>query len=102
MVSARRVGLVLICLPITLWPATGLATEAKGLPFSQFQLVQKSIDSIEARIVAERQFTPEEKKRFTTILQEALRYPFAVNIVYLENIPRSKGGKFEDFISEVA
>jgi phenylacetate-CoA ligase len=83
------------------WPGTGLATGREELPFSQFQLVQKSLDRIEARLVAEREFTPEERKRFTATLQKVLRYPFNIDIIYLENIPRSSGGKFEDFISEV-
>ncbi|MFC1826894.1 phenylacetate--CoA ligase family protein [Thermodesulfobacteriota bacterium] len=84
------------------WPANGLVTGREDLPFRQFQLVQKSLDRIEARLVTERQFTPEEEKRLTIILQEALRHPFTIDVIYLENIPRSKGGKFEDFISEVA
>jgi phenylacetate-CoA ligase len=84
------------------WPGTGLATGRKELPFSQFQLVQKSLDRIEARLVVEREFTPEEKKKFITTLQKVLRYPFNIDIIYLEDIPRSSGGKFEDFISEVA
>jgi phenylacetate-CoA ligase len=84
------------------WPGIGLATGRGDLPYEQFQVVQKSVNHIEARLVTERQFTPAEEKRFTGILQEALGYPFSVEIVYLESIPRSKGGKFEDFVSEVA
>ena len=31
-----------------------------------------------------------------------MNYPFKIELKYVENIPRSKGGKFEDFVSEVA
>lgn len=84
------------------WPATGFGKWRKDFPIKQFQFIQKDIDRIEAKLVTDRQFSPEEEKRFIDIMQESLRYPFIIEITYLENIPRSKGGKFEDFISLVA
>ena len=83
------------------WPATGLATGGRELPIRQFQLVQKSPERIEARLVTERGFTAGEEERVAEVLRESLGYPFIITITYMDTIPRSRGGKFEDFISEV-
>ena len=84
------------------WPSFGMSMWVDTLPVKQFQFVQKSLDLIEARLVTGRQFSKEEERNFTDILQNNLGHPFKINIVYLDTISRSKGGKFEDFISEVA
>ncbi len=84
------------------WPSFGMNMWVEKLPVEQFQFVQKSIKQIEARLVTRRNFTPEEEVEFKSILQNSLKYPFTIDIVYQEEIPRSKGGKFEDFVSEVA
>ena len=63
--------------------------------------MQKSLDRIEARLVTDRQLSDDEMTFFVDVLHKRMRYPFKVELKYLENIPRSKGGKFEDFLSEV-
>jgi len=83
------------------WPAFGMSLWVETLPITQFQFVQKSLDRIEARLVTSRQLTAEEESSFKDILRENFRHPFNIDIIFLENIPRSSGGKFEDFISEV-
>ena len=83
------------------WPTLARITKAKDLPIKQFQFVQKSLDRIEARLVTGRSFTADEENRFKDILQQELRHSYKIDIVYLDDIPRSKGGKFEDFISEI-
>jgi hypothetical protein len=35
------------------------------------------------------------------MITERLGYPFALTVTYLDEIPRSAGGKFEDFRSEL-
>jgi phenylacetate-CoA ligase len=84
------------------WPDLGMGKTGLNLPIKQFQFVQKSLDEIEARLVTSRQFSGDEEIRFVNNLQNCLRHPFNIEIIYLEDIPRSKGGKFEDFISEIA
>jgi phenylacetate-CoA ligase len=83
------------------WPDLGMGRLGMNLPIRQFQFVQKSLEQIEARLVTSLQFSSEEESNFKENLQNSLRHPFNIEIVYLEDIPRSKGGKFEDFISEI-
>jgi phenylacetate-CoA ligase len=64
----------------------------------QFQLVQREIDHIEARIVARRPLAPEEERQFTAIVGERFHYPFRVSFTYLDGIDRSRDLKFEDFV----
>lgn len=73
----------------------------RDLPVKQFQFVQKSIDCIEAHLVCSRPLTIEEEERFVSTLHKRMDYPFKITINYINAIPRSKGGKFEDFISEI-
>ncbi len=64
----------------------------------QFQLVQREIDHIEARIVARRPLAPEEERQFTAIVAERFHYPFRVSFTYLDGIDRTRDLKFEDFV----
>jgi phenylacetate-CoA ligase len=84
------------------WPGLGMSTWTKKLPIiRQFQFVQKGLDRIEARLVTDRLLSDDETVFFIDVLQKNMGYPFTIEITYVENIPRSKGGKFEDFVSEV-
>lgn len=73
----------------------------QALPIQQLQLVQTALTHIEARLRVTRPLTAREREEFVSRLQERLGYPFVIEPRYLENIPRSAGGKYEDFISEV-
>jgi hypothetical protein len=54
-------------------------------------------------VVPRRPFTSEDESRLRALLTEkAFRYPFEIDIVYLDEISRAPSGKFEEFISEVA
>lgn len=68
----------------------------------QMQLVQRSLDRIEARLVADRPFTPAEQAEFARVLQERFGHPFEIAVTYVTEIGRGPGLKFEDFVSEVA
>jgi phenylacetate-CoA ligase len=84
------------------WPSLGASIWASELPIiKQFQFVQKSLDRIEAHLVSDRQLNQEEESFFIGVLQDELRYPFTIDIKYLENFVRNKGAKFEDFVSEI-
>lgn len=71
-------------------------------PIRQLQLVQKTPQHIEARIVAPRPLTEQEQVRLTDVLNASLGYPFLFSFTYHEALVRGKNGKFEDFVSEVS
>jgi phenylacetate-CoA ligase len=83
------------------WPPINSAHWGLDFPVRQFQFVQKSIDLVEVRMVALRKLDANEETKLISTVQETLMFPFDIKLIYLEDIPRSKGGKFEDFISEV-
>ena len=67
----------------------------------QFQAHQKTLEDIELRIVAVRPFSDEERGEVQALLQKKLHYPFNVNIIEVEDIPREANGKFEEFKSDI-
>ena len=83
------------------WPVLGFINKlTKDFPITQAQFIQTSIDCIKARLVTEQSLNKEEEKKIISIIQKKLNYPFTIEIEYLDIIPRSKGGKYEDFKSE--
>ncbi len=83
------------------WPrfySDDLATIA---PVRQVQLVQRSVHDIDARLVVARAMTPDEEDRLKSFILEYLGHPFTLRLVYVDEIPRSASGKYEDFLSMV-
>jgi phenylacetate-CoA ligase len=84
------------------WPVLGFVKKlSRELPIQQAQFIQKSLDRITVRLVTERSLTKEEESLVISTVQEKFKHPFEINFSYLESIPRSKGGKYEDFMSEI-
>ena len=81
--------------------ATFLNDVFKDAPVAQFQVVQRSIDHLEMRVVPIRPFTAAEEQRISADVMARLGHPFRITFTYLDEIPRGPGGKFEDFRSEV-
>lgn len=71
-------------------------------PLRQIQTVQKSIEQLEARVVAQRPLTAVEEAKLKGLICVALGHDFTVTIAYRDAIPRSASGKFEEFLSEMA
>ena len=70
-------------------------------PVKLFQLVQKSLDTLELRVVVERDLTEGERNRLRALLREKYHPSFRVEISVHDTIERTKGGKFLDFVSEL-
>jgi phenylacetate-CoA ligase len=83
------------------WPSFPYKDWAEGIAIKQFQLVQSRLDAIEVKIVAAETITTEQEKQMRLGLQARLGFPFEIGFSYVEHIPRSKGGKYEDFVSLV-
>ena len=82
-----------------LWPVFGEIFPkalAKTIPsLRQAQLVQRSPDEIEVRLVVASPVTPKEEGRARKALGKALSDKFAYRFVYLDEIPLADSGKFE-------
>lgn len=71
-------------------------------PIRQYQFVQKTTEIIELRLVVARKLKKAEEKKIVKWMTAKLETPYTVKFSYFDDIPRSKAGKFQDFISEVA
>ncbi len=81
------------------WPDLGIIKLQKLAPIQQFQVVQHSLEDIEVKLVLSRPITDKERDDLTKMFHQTLGFPFNVTIVQLDDIPRSTGGKYEEFIS---
>ncbi len=83
------------------WPVLSSRRTAEIAPIRQYQLVQKEFDLIEVRLVIKAALTPEQENGLRQLIQSALPPSIRLKFVYCESIPRSTGGKYEDFVSEI-
>lgn len=82
-----------------IWPSFPAQGWASLGSIRQLQLVLAEPERIVANLVVDHPLTRENEQAFIRYLQERFCYPFTIVITYVERIGRSKGGKFEDFIS---
>lgn len=83
-----------------IWPFLGHYRDT--LPVRQRQVIQHSADHVELKLVVDRPLTPDEEEEARRHFCETVEHPFQVTVTYLDAIPRSAGGKFEEFISLVS
>lgn len=68
----------------------------------QQQVVQTTLSNIEIRLVVKRPLTAVEEEHLIDDVAAQLVEPFNIRVVYVNEIARSREGKYEDFRSEVA
>ncbi len=71
-------------------------------PIHQYQFVQKDLRTFEVRLVVERALDHGEKDKIRDWVREKVGYPFDVAFSFVNEIPRTKSGKYRDFVSEIA
>ncbi len=104
-IMGRQRNMVLLPDGRSRWPSIELANTAELAdfpPIHQFQLVQRSLQDMEMRLVALRPLSVAEEERLRGWIIAAVGHPFNVRFLYVDSIPRSSLGKFEDFRCEVA
>lgn len=67
-------------------------------PVRQSQVVQTGYDSIELRLALKRPMNLAEEAEIMKAIRESLARPFDITLKIVDEIPRSAGGKFEDFV----
>lgn len=67
----------------------------------QYQLTQTSTEEIDIKLVAEQRLSAAEEADITAHLQRNFSHPFRFNFIYVDEIPREPGGKFQIFKSEL-
>jgi phenylacetate-CoA ligase len=67
----------------------------------QYQFIQKASDLIELRLAPARPLIKGEEARLADWIRAKFGAPFRVVFDYLDEMPRSAAGKFEEFICEI-
>jgi phenylacetate-CoA ligase len=83
------------------WPGFILSAWAKMGPIRQMQTIQQSLSQIEIKMVVTRPLTEDETEQLHQKITADFGGHFQVSFRYVDDIPRSKGGKYEGFICEV-
>lgn len=84
-----------------IWPMFSSPVWAHLEAVRQLQLVQHSLDHIEARIVGPRPLSPDEEVEFEALLRSQFQFPFRLTLTHLDTIDRTSSRKFEDFVSHL-
>jgi hypothetical protein len=60
------------------------------------------LDRIEVKLVTEAPLTSGQESKLAAVIQAALGFAFKLEFTYFEReIPRTPGGKFEEFLSKI-
>ena len=84
-----------------LWPSFPADILMTVEPVRQVQLVQRSLQAIDIKVVAARPLTPAEEDRLRRVIGERLRHSFTLSFAYVDEIPRAASSKYEDFLSDL-
>ena len=83
------------------WPSFVLAEGEAALPPHQFQVVQRAIDRVEFRLVVDAPFNKAQEEQALQRLRRAMGDEFEYTLTYVDQIPRSPRGKYEDFLCAI-
>jgi len=84
------------------WPLVGAYHYREIADIRQYQAIQHSLQDIEIRLVVA-PLTREQETAISALVRQALGYPFRLRFSYFEQeLPGTRGGKFEEFISLVS
>ncbi len=84
------------------WPVPFRSAEILRIaPVRQIQLVQMTPDDIDVKLVMAHPMTAAGEERLRDYMRGRLGHPFRIRFIFVDDIPRSAGGKFEDFVSAI-
>jgi phenylacetate-CoA ligase len=83
------------------WPSMPATLWLSVAPIEQFQVLQTALDRVEVRYVMVRPLTGEECAELESKLCQRWGYRFRFAWQRMDVIPRSPGGKFEDFMCQL-
>ena len=84
------------------WPPLGSRKFIEVAPVLQHQIAQKEYDLLEARLVTARPLDASQEGRLREMILAGMPPGMRLVFRYCQEIPRGAGGKFEDFVCEVA
>jgi hypothetical protein len=70
-------------------------------PIVQYRAIQHTLDHIEYELVTRRLLTDDEKSALHALFVARLPDDMNVSVSEVDEIPRSKAGKYEEFVSKI-
>ena len=84
------------------WPYAFRVGELEKIaPIRQLQLVQRTTRRIDIKLVTDAPLSPDVEAQLRAYFAGVIRHRFDLNFLYVDEIPRTAGGKYEDYVSEV-
>lgn len=83
------------------WPTFGTRSPALYASIRQCQFAQIEYDLIEARLVTAAALPAAQEDGLRALILSRLPPGFRLSFAYREEIARSAGGKYEDFVCEI-
>jgi phenylacetate-CoA ligase len=84
------------------WPLIGFHQFPAIAPIHRYQFIQHDLKTIEMRLVCDSALSKAQENKLASVIKAALAYDFDLKFSYFEgDLPRSAGGKFEEFVSMV-
>jgi phenylacetate-CoA ligase len=84
------------------WPILSSQSLLGVAPIRQHQFVQTAYDRVEVRLVMDGPLTADQTSAARRILEKNFPPGIRFDFVLVDKLTRSAGGKFEDFVSQVA
>ena len=81
------------------WPSYNPMALMEIFPLSRFQLEQTAVNDITFRVMTEAEISSDDKQQAIKIIQDAMQHPFNITVEKADDLPRSAGGKYEEFKS---
>lgn len=84
-----------------MWPVFGMMkySELTGRDIRQVQLIQKDLQNLELKLVMNGTLSINQADKVIKLIRDSVHHRFDIEISYCDDIPRSKSGKYEDFLS---
>ncbi len=84
------------------WPRLGYESRLQDIaPIELMQMIQRSVDEIDVRLVMPRPLSVGERESLTSFIHEKLGHPFRLRFDYVDDIRNPANGKIEQFISQI-
>ncbi|MFT5350045.1 MAG: phenylacetate-CoA ligase [Planctomycetota bacterium] len=85
------------------FPAIGIKSfnRENGEKIRKYQVIQETLDRMIIKLVMDPPYSEEEESCLRKHIQTRVNHPFDIKFIYLDDIPRGAGGKYEDFRSDV-
>jgi phenylacetate-CoA ligase len=82
------------------WPRLGYESRLHDIaPIELMQMVQRSVEEIDVRLVMPRPLADDERESLSTFICNNLGHPFRLRFEYTDRIRNPANGKIEQFIS---